>query len=382
MRRFREARAVLSTMALVLVLVACNGDVDTSEPDTAAPDEAEEVTEGEPSLAEDPEAEEEPRERATVRVGILGVIADAQFYVADELGYFDEQDIDVEFTTFSSGADVLPTVAGGEVDVAWTSFSAGLYNAVGRGIPVTFVAGNGKINEMTTSAMIAGSRTEIDPDGDISQLEGRPVAVNGMGVSPHAYLHMALTDAGMSIEDVDLQILGFADQLGALGQGAVDAALPVDPLVAIAERQGLGQTWMTYYELAGEREHDSSLVVYSPEFAEQEDVGTRFMAAYLQGSRLVWQGFTDGDEEAREQVIDVLMDRVEAVEDRSLYDDVYTSGGEPNGEFDRETIDLFFDAYQELGLIELDADEIDFDAVIDMSFVERALQDIGPYEGP
>lgn len=357
MHRSRSGAIYGLVVALVVLISACGGREAANAPDGGS-----------------------GAERRTVRVGILGVIADAQFYVADELGYFDKQSLDVEFVTFASGADVLPAIASGQIDVAWTSFSAGLYNAVGRGVDVKFVAGNGKINDKTTSALVVAKGSGIDPNGGINQLAGKRVAINGLGVTPHAYLQMALAKAGLSVKDVHVETLGLPDQLPALRQGAIDAALPVDPLVAVGERQGITTTWMSYYELAGSVEHDSSLVVYSPKFAANADLGRRFMVAFLQGSRLVWQGMTEGDQQAREQVIDVLMKRVKGIEDRSIYDGVYTSGGHPNGEFTQASIDLFLDAYDRLGLIEMPADEIDFTSAIDMSFVEAALAEIGRYE--
>src|SRR5215211_3373986 len=77
---------------------------------------------------------------ARVRQGVLGVVPEAGFFVAIDQGYFREQGIDLDLTPFDSAARMVPSLGTGQLDVGDGSHSAGLYNAVARGIGIKIVA--------------------------------------------------------------------------------------------------------------------------------------------------------------------------------------------------------------------------------------------------
>ena len=75
-----------------------------------------------------------PAQATRVRLGELGIIAGAGYYLAIENGYFAEQGIEVEATRFTSGAEMIPSLATGQIDIGAGAISAGLLNAVARGL--------------------------------------------------------------------------------------------------------------------------------------------------------------------------------------------------------------------------------------------------------
>src|SRR3989454_8226330 len=79
----------------------------------------------------------------TVRVGIANASSDVGFFIADRKGYFRQEGIDVTFTAFDSGAKMIAPLGLGRLDVGAGSPSAGLYNAVARGIVIKIVADKG-----------------------------------------------------------------------------------------------------------------------------------------------------------------------------------------------------------------------------------------------
>ncbi len=72
----------------------------------------------------------------TVRVGIIGTISDAGLLIADRKGYFNQEGINAVFTAFDSAARMVAPLGAGQLDVGAGSASAGLYNAVARGIAI------------------------------------------------------------------------------------------------------------------------------------------------------------------------------------------------------------------------------------------------------
>jgi len=75
-----------------------------------------------------------------VTVGAAGTTSDAPIYIADKKGYFNDEGLAVKVTDFRSAADMVAPLGTGELDVGAGSASAGLYNAVLRGVRIKIVA--------------------------------------------------------------------------------------------------------------------------------------------------------------------------------------------------------------------------------------------------
>src|SRR5271165_6742365 len=75
-----------------------------------------------------------------VHVGIIGVVSDIALVMADKKGYYREEGITADFTQFDSGAKMVAPLGAGQLDVGAGATSAGLYNAVNRGINIKITA--------------------------------------------------------------------------------------------------------------------------------------------------------------------------------------------------------------------------------------------------
>ena len=75
-----------------------------------------------------------------VTLGMTGTTTDVGFYVADKKGYFRAEGLDVKLTMFDSAARMITLFASGALDVGGGGPSAGLYNAVARGVDNRMVA--------------------------------------------------------------------------------------------------------------------------------------------------------------------------------------------------------------------------------------------------
>jgi NitT/TauT family transport system substrate-binding protein len=84
-------------------------------------------------------------EAAQVRIGIARTMSDVGYYVADAMGYFRDEGIEVTMTPFNSAAQMMAPLGGGELDVGGGTVSAGFYNAIGRGIGTKIVADQGSM---------------------------------------------------------------------------------------------------------------------------------------------------------------------------------------------------------------------------------------------
>src|SRR5256885_14942956 len=73
-------------------------------------------------------------------IGTTGSSSDAPFFIADKKGYFAEQGLKVKIIRFDSAAKMIPSLGTGELDVGSGATSAGLYNALKRGVDIRIVA--------------------------------------------------------------------------------------------------------------------------------------------------------------------------------------------------------------------------------------------------
>jgi NitT/TauT family transport system substrate-binding protein len=79
-------------------------------------------------------------EAAQVRIGIARTMSDVGYYVADAMGYFRDEGIEVTLTSFNSAAQMMAPLGVGDLDVGGGTVSAGFYNSIARGINTKIVA--------------------------------------------------------------------------------------------------------------------------------------------------------------------------------------------------------------------------------------------------
>ncbi|GAA3287630.1 aliphatic sulfonate ABC transporter substrate-binding protein [Nesterenkonia halobia] len=89
-------------------------------------------------------------------------------------------------------------------------------------------------NQPEWSALVAGPDSDIE---SMEDLEGASVAAT-LGTDPYFFLVQALQQAGMSVDDVEVQNLQHADGATALSNGDVDAWAGLDPIMAGQEQEG------------------------------------------------------------------------------------------------------------------------------------------------
>ena len=101
------------------------------------------------------------------------------------------------------------------------------------------------------------------------------------------------------------------------------------------------------------------------------------MRAYLRSVRYYYGALKDGRLAGAnaEEIISVLTEYT-AIKDAQVYRTIVPNGVDPDGKVDIPTLKEDYDVYKSQGWIQGDATVED---VIDMSFVEAALKDLGPY---
>src|SRR5205085_11392784 len=77
-----------------------------------------------------------------VKLAGVGIAAEGGFFIAMERGYFAEEGLDVDYTLFRSSADMIPSLATGEMHLGSAPPDGTLFNAAGREIELQIINHN------------------------------------------------------------------------------------------------------------------------------------------------------------------------------------------------------------------------------------------------
>jgi NitT/TauT family transport system substrate-binding protein len=176
----------------------------------------------------------------TVTVQLVRSIAQAPYYIAVQKGYFAQEGIKVQSGDVRSALDTVAPIASGQLDVGIGALTAGFFNAAHRGFDLRIVAALGVQGPvMATQPLV---RKALWDDGTIrsgKDYRGRKVAINAPGDITDYFLVMMAKKYGMTLKDMDVTPLGFAEQLVAFRNGAIDAGFLPEPLSTTAQMAGV-----------------------------------------------------------------------------------------------------------------------------------------------
>jgi len=159
--------------------------------------------------------------------------------------------------------------------------------------------------------------------------------------------------------------------LAALSNGSIDAVLPIEPTVTAILQQGSGVIFARTDKY--EPNEQFAVLLYSPAFAKNADLATRFMVAYLKGVRDFNDAANKGTNKA--EIMAILQKATK--QDAATTAKVVLPGYNPDGKFNLESLASDQDFYIKEGL---EKQKIDLAEVADTSFIEAAVKQLGPYK--
>lgn len=151
-----------------------------------------------------------------VGLGYIPSVQFAQFYLAEERGYYRDAGLSVTFEN-RIDPDLITLIGQGAVDVGMGDGTS-VIPAVSRGIPVRYAA---TIYARFPNVVFAKSSSGIQAPADLA---GRSVGTPGRFGSGWIMLQALLASAGLTPEDLEIRDYPDFGQSVALAQGQVDAA--------------------------------------------------------------------------------------------------------------------------------------------------------------
>jgi NitT/TauT family transport system substrate-binding protein len=316
-----------------------------------------------------------PQGLETVRVGIISNATDATFFWAQEQGYLREQGLDMETTPFNSAQFMVAPLGADQLDVGGGAPGPGLFNAILRGVNLRIVADRARAVPGTrfNCFMVRKSLLDSGAVRSFADLRGRVVAENAPAVITTYVLERQLEQVGLGLQDVSMPVMSFPDMLTSFGNDIIDAAFEVEPFITLGEQRGVAQCWQPTSDL--EPNFQIAVLLYGPGFAEQRtDSARRFTVANLRAMREYYRAFF-GDGQGRPEMLQMISN-ITGMRDLGLLDRLAPSWMDPNGSVNVDSLRAVEQWYRGRGEV---TGQLDLGRVVDMSFVNYALEQLGPY---
>lgn len=143
-------------------------------------------------------------------------------YVAEDLGYFKKDGLNVKLVDLNSSTALIPALTGGSVDIG-TGDGAALCAGYLSGSQIKVFGAN-----LSNFALEGWSTDSIN---SVKQLKGQTVGVTALGSTSYFALAAALQANGMKLSDVKLVYLrSISATVPALTRGSIQATFIVPPL--------------------------------------------------------------------------------------------------------------------------------------------------------
>ena len=357
MRKF-VIPAIVFAMALSLLVFAC------SQP--AAPPE---------------KAAEQPQKKLEkVMIGSSPALSSSGIFIAIERGYFAEEGIDADATTFSSAtAQLLPSLVKGDLAVGGGNISPGLFNAFNDGHGLRIVADKGFVGKDCGYLALVAAPKHV-PDGDPSKFvlkKGFTMGVTARGVTQEIVTELWLRKFGLTLDDIKLVTMPYSAFIPALANGSLDATVEIEPFVAKAVAEGaavrIGGDETVYFNPY----QQSAAIFFSEKFIQEKpDLAQRWMNAYLRGLRDYNDAFFyNKDFDA----IVAILTKWTKVKDASLYRKMVPVGLSPDGSLNIDSLRQDAQWMHDHGFVK---QPVKIEEIVDTTFIENAVKKLGPYTPP
>jgi ABC-type nitrate/sulfonate/bicarbonate transport system substrate-binding protein len=208
-------------------------------------------------------------------------ITSADVLIALEEGYFEQAGLEVEAVQWNGGMESLPLLAQGKIDFMPTGiFSVADINLIQRGARVRLVAARSMHQTGRCDYRSFVARSELVDSGRLDGL----ATIKGLRVSAsrthgdYYYWATLLEEAGLTFDDVTVNVVASAGLPVAFSRGLVDVAVQGEPSLSRTLASGHGKPWIPASRVLPDRQN--SFLLFGPNLLDRRpEVGRRVVAA-------------------------------------------------------------------------------------------------------
>jgi NitT/TauT family transport system substrate-binding protein len=318
-----------------------------------------------PACTSAPAATEQagPEEPIKLTVASLPFLSFAPFFIADEEGYFTEQGLEVEFVRFERGGDAVTALVSGDLDVWGGATSVNILNAI-HSARIQVVGDRGYFPPGGCGYTAFLARDDLIEAGALDspeQIRGLRVVEDRTGAMRDYLLNELLTDAGLTLDDIEAITLDDPVVIDAFADDSIDVAAMGEPWVTRIAQAGDALFWIPAEDVLPD--YQFGLLVFGERLLDEEpEAGQRFMVAYMKAVRQYNEGKT-------ERNLDIVARATDL--DRDLLEEACWPSYRSDGMINADTIVAFEEWAVSNGFLEAPVAKEDF---WNPAFVEYANQ--------
>jgi NitT/TauT family transport system substrate-binding protein len=274
----RRAVALAGIMALLVGACGDDDDGDEAESEGDAPAEAEELT--------------------TIEVGVVPVVDVAPLYLGIDEGFFEEEGLDVQPAIAQGGAAIIPAVVQGDQEIGFSNIVSLLIGET-EDLPVQVISQGIQATDdpdNDTAAIAVAADSDVQ---DVSDLEGKTIAINTLRNISELTVTAALEGEGVDVSTIDFVEVPLPDMVGQLEAGQIDAAGLVEPFITTGK--AAGHRMLIYDRVATEPEMTIATYFTSDEFLESDP---EVVDGFVRAMNRSLEYATENPDEARQAIGD------------------------------------------------------------------------------
>ncbi|MFC7514676.1 ABC transporter substrate-binding protein [Herbaspirillum sp. GCM10030257] len=171
--------------------------------------------------------------KVSIAVGGKNLFYYLPLTIAEQLGYFKDEGLQVEISDFAGGAKALQALVGGSADVVSGAYEHTI-NMQAKGQPITAFVLQGRAPQI----VLAVSNKTMPNYKSIADLKGKKIGVTAPGSSTNMMANFVLAKGGLKPSDVSFIGVGTsAGAISALRSGQIDAIANLDPVVTMLQQK-------------------------------------------------------------------------------------------------------------------------------------------------
>ena len=283
-------------------------------------------------------------------------------YIAKEMNFFGEQNIDVELVTFEGGTQTLRGSVAGGLDITGTSSDPAIIAAArGAGTKVL-----GTYSHKLSQSMLV--------QGDIKSckdLKGRKIGIQEVGAFNEVMSRAVLASCGLTPKDVDYVPVSTKGRVAGLLSNQIDTAiLHVDQAIVAKKKKPELNILVNLWEPLPKWLY-AAYIAPEKEIAKNRQLYIDIMTALVKANRFIYSN------KAKTVEIAVKYTQQDADAIGQTYDILANAGAWPVNEgLPKDMVEWTIDKQVELGSIKA-AEKPTYEKLIDISIIEAAIAKAG-----
>lgn len=279
-------------------------------------------------------------------------------YVAEMLGYFEEEGLEPEFVVYKDGPIAFQGMHAGDSQFSMLSTEPVL-RAADEGLESTII-----MPTVRSKQYMFATNSEVK---SMEELKGKAIFGGMPGSAPYSFVASALEEAGLTVNDVEWINMEYGAALGALQNGTLSAAyfdgIYINELEKINANVLINTMEPEQHKaIYGTEFYESQMVVVTKKFAEENtQTVQKFVNAVMKAVK--WQNEHTVEEIA--EVVSPMFDGKDMVEVISILRDSLTT----DGNYSKEGYQAIEDFCLEQGII---GKPVGYENIIDMTYVNNA----------